>query len=146
MVEPKLRSTRSVFLAVGVLAFALGLVGAKAISGELEDSTPCPTLPRHTAPSEIHLVPGILPHNSWVVAPAMPGEAGVNVYVLCRDGHFEGLAYGPPADDYVRFGVSTTWVDAQWLRGQLDSFYAKDRWDVAPLSCAPTDKGYAACS
>jgi hypothetical protein len=133
------------FAAAGAALLAVALATTYVVETRLKDTIPCPDLPRRTAPAQIHLVPGFSRHQSWIEF-RLPQDRPANVVVLCRDGWYQDVLPRPAASDYVRFNVSTLWVNLHWLRRQLRTHPEDEpRWEMADLVCTPGDN-YSPCA
>ena len=128
-------------LVVALAALLLGVAcGVQLIAATLlEDPSqrpPCLAYPQRVHAVEVHLVPGLIQHQSWVDFPVPRTFTGY--FAFCVDGRL--LSAGGGELDFhtgtARFNVSTTWVDLEWLRGGLDGYLDRSRWELR-LVCDP---------
>jgi hypothetical protein len=123
---PRFRTILAALL-LAVAGFTLYVVGQ-----DHPLDRPCPQGSRTAQPTEIHLYPAILQHQSWVGIP--PSEiADGQVLYICTGGTAIGRAVMDPIDvasDVVALDVPTRWVDMTWASGQLDRYQDPDRWQI----------------
>jgi hypothetical protein len=91
---------------------------------------PCPDLMTAVYPSEIHLTPGVIEHESWLEFSVPPGFDGN--YALCFDGR--QMEAGRRLDysfrGVGRISVHTRLVDLNWLLHTLDGFADPSHWEL----------------
>ncbi len=107
-----------------------------ALEFQQDTATPCPSFAVRVNPSDIHLEPGVVQHQSWLEFSAPRRFAGT--YALCLDGRSLSTGGGRLDfhDGFARFNVSTRSVDLYWLAGGLDALRDPSRWELR-LECAP---------
>ena len=97
---------------------------------------PCPRAGFVQQASEVHLVPGIIPHQSWVGVSSERVSLDMQL-VVCIDGLAIGRGFVDDEDmasPSAAINVPTHWVDWLWLSGRLREYQDPDRWLVVSPS------------
>jgi hypothetical protein len=93
------------------------------------DCLPCPDRPRQVQATAFHFSPGLAQHQSWIEF-SVP-EPDATAFSLCLDGRLWEVGIGEsPENGRVRINVNTTFVDTEWLLGNLDRFQQPGRWEL----------------
>jgi hypothetical protein len=113
--------------AVGLIAVGLAGLEVRALNPAL--GPPCPARPRQVQATGFHFEPGLVQHQSWIEFPV--AEPDATAFSLCLDDRLWELGIGEtPQDGYVRVNVNTTFIDTEWLLGNLDTFQDPGRWQL----------------
>jgi hypothetical protein len=121
---------RRIVLALAAITIAvvgIGIVEERASNPAQGPS--CPTRARHVHPSNFHFTPGLGQHQSWIDFAI--SEPDATSFQLCLDGRLweSGIGETPQAGR-VSVNVNTSFVDAEWLLGQLAGLQDPQRWEL----------------
>jgi hypothetical protein len=113
-----------------VVVLGIARLGAWMLVDDLEQRPACPDYPRRITAANVHLTPGLLEHQSWVEFATPTSLSGY--FAVCLDGRVLEEGGGDFEFDagVARISVSTSWVNALWLRGDLSAFQDVQRWQL----------------
>jgi hypothetical protein len=114
---------------VAILAGAALFATLVAAAEARETRRPCPARQRFVPPVEMHLEPGLVEHQNWLVFN-VPERYRAQHFVLCYDGQVHESGPGSRETAELRVYVETRWVNLAWLSGRLDEYRQPGHWSI----------------
>jgi hypothetical protein len=114
----------------------LGMQVVPAVLEDRQDARPmCAQMPSSVHPTAIHLVPGLIEHQSWLEFP-VPTRFG-GTYAVCLNGRL--MQGGGGELDFhtgtATFNVRTRLVNLYWLSHSMADLEEPSHWELR-LRCA----------